>query len=782
MEIKEEFLNGINLNNLNKILAKKLNIQDRESYNACRELLKKHMTNIFKQNASKLKSMPTNKALSSLNKLSIQSSYSYYKDRMNSKQSSNTKSKQRQGDSNELLNGMDTGYGSYAPLSSGPGEFIAADGSIGKHFITGVNNNELLQTQGRKESKGTLDEIMQERMMSYDVGGYGGQGISRGPPQEIDFSLDGSGIRKTHDKFGNPINQSKSNEYENNEYDTNTHMNFTGYENSGYGDNLNYGMIQHGDYPMSAMSDTIMPSYNNMNNMNNSNNTNNEFMMQMMQMMQQILTNQSMNEQQPMQNTQMGNYGMNSISKLNDEIKTSFAPKLGINPQSLLKMSSSEIEKLVKNKIKEQKTKIKKHKNVPKELSTDELIKTLLEKKTKNLKNKNNLNKNVSSIIKNISKKYKKNKNKDDSNTDESDKSDESDNEVSSESNNEVSDNDTSTDTSSDTNTSTNTDTSTDKSVSEHDIDKETKTNKTVQKTILKPKILPRKQEEIKSSKTVIGKVSTTNKTIVPSNKTTMQTNKKQPIINKSKSTESETKKDYSHDQTVKMDKIKEHNILCKCNDIEEDKLNYNDYYIDFETLINEQIKNVCGIEIETAKFEQTNKINETNNKLSIKYNNETNELCYPEDVYTIDEIIELFNDSMTDLNWNIQMNNKNDIITIINTDNDEFDILNTDDTILYHLGFYKTNYTKLNKYIGNIVHSFGTDPKYLFLNNISNVEPYIKINCDGTIEKLKDFKLNISVLSGLVIHIKYKNTIDDKLANMAGYKHSFNLCIKYCQ
>ena len=369
MEIKEEFLNTNNLNTLNKILAKKLNIQDRESYNACRELLKKHMTNIFKQNVPKLKSMPSNKALNALNKLSIQSSYSYYKDRTKSKQPSNTKHKQ---DSNELLNGFDSGYSQYAPLSTGPGEFIAADGSIGKHFITGVNNNELLQTQGRKESKSTYEDIIAERQMSYE---NGGNMMHRGPPQEIDFSLDGSGIKKTHDRFGNPINQSKSNEYEHNEYDNNSQMNFSGYENSGYGDNLNYGMIQNGDYPMSMMSDTIMPQYNNMNNstnmnnmnnMNTSNNSNNEFMMQMMQMMQQILTNQSMMDTQQIQSTQMaGNYG---ISKLNDEIKTSFAPKLGINPQSLLKMSSSEIEKLVKNKLKDHKT--KKHKHVPKELST----------------------------------------------------------------------------------------------------------------------------------------------------------------------------------------------------------------------------------------------------------------------------------------------------------------------------------------------------------------------------------------------------------------------------
>ena len=82
---------------------------------------------------------------------------------------------------------------------------------------------------------------------------------------------------------------------------------------------------------------------------------------------------------------------------------------------------------------------------------------------------------------------------------------------------------------------------------------------------------------------------------------------------------------------------------------------------------------------------------------------------------------------------------------------------------------------------IQNIIHSFGTDPKYLYINNISNVEPFIKINYDGTIEKLKDFKLNITVLSGLVIQIKYKNTIDDKFANLAGYNHTLKLCIKYC-
>ena len=72
--------------------------------------------------------------------------------------------------SNEL-DGIDGGsFAGFAPIPSGNGEFMAADGSMGEKFMTGVNNNDFIQAGDKKQIASELERRMLERSGGYDGG------------------------------------------------------------------------------------------------------------------------------------------------------------------------------------------------------------------------------------------------------------------------------------------------------------------------------------------------------------------------------------------------------------------------------------------------------------------------------------------------------------------------------------------------------------------------------------------------------------------------------------
>ena len=784
MEVRQYFFSKDNLNRLNQKLGQRLDVEDRDGFDACRELLKSQMKNLYEQNNHKLGKAPMPKVLKYLNENSVRMCEKIYNDRINKRsqgRSMGQVSMDRESDihgnrqnrverrprnagngkrntSNEL-DGIDGGgsFAGFAPVPSGNGEFMAADGSMGEKFMTGVNNNDFIQAGDKKQIASELERRMLERSGGYDGGNnmMGGGGNMMGGnnynpmtgggnqrPPEIDFSLDGSGIKKSRDPYGNALDESNVN------MDGMDPMMMGMMGGNMMGGNMMGGnMMGNQDMmnmPNMMMSNNMMDSNmggnqdmmsrmsqyqndnmgGNMNNLSNQaspqNTTNpanmNQMMMQFMQMMSQMMGQNN-------SNLQMGgssNDEMDGMMRMNNELKTSVANQLGINPQSILNMSSDEIERLVNRaSVKSSKSNRKKYnsdsdsdssssdesvkkksknKKKKKDTNASDKLKALLELKAKNFKTKNNLNSAVSNVIKNIKKKSDSESSKSDSSSESSDSEKSSKSSESSES--------------------------------------DKKSKKKPQKKIIK------NSEELKSES--------------DSKITKKQLNKK-------------------------TSKISTKTLVIESNLIEDDCKNYNDYFVDFCDQFGGSLKNISDIEIVDISINSFNELTETNNNIKIiNAEGVEEELEFPPEKYTIDEIIEAFNDGMNDLGWNIEMSEKKGIISIINTDDDDFEINCIENSIFKNLGFYEESYADKHKYIGELKHSFVEKPIYLYIKNISNNEPFGKINPDGTYEKLRNLGITISNLDGIIIQFRSDKTSDETaLVNLAGIPHKFTLSIK---
>lgn len=391
MELEKYFFSDKNINKLTQTFGEKYQIQNRNELIACRNILKSQMTMFFEKFKSDLYSqlksqkMTGRDALKFLNQGSIKLLQKTYTARKQAHNKTPNKQPISQRVQQKGIEDYDTGAGSYAPIASGDGEFITADGRMGKNFaMGGMGANQQPQYSDKKMSQDDIEKqyLMRQTEYTGDVsmmnggnnmggnnmggndfnmngmdnmnGGIGDLGMQYNPnlnanrnqrPPEIDFSLDGSGAKRRQEQTSNlqmPQMQGQDN--------SNQFMGIEGFDNS----------YQLGNQPMIGTQSFQQPDdlamnflkfQNGMNQMpqNNQNMQMDPNMMQ--QLIQQVVqqTVQSMTGQLG----QKPEAEMSNIERINNDIKTKVATKLGLNPQQILSMKSDEIENIMRQKKKQ---------------------------------------------------------------------------------------------------------------------------------------------------------------------------------------------------------------------------------------------------------------------------------------------------------------------------------------------------------------------------------------------------------------------------------------------
>ena len=172
-----------------------------------------------------------------------------------------------------------------------------------------------------------------------------------------------------------------------------------------------------------------------------------------------------------------------------------------------------------------------------------------------------------------------------------------------------------------------------------------------------------------------------------------------------------------------------------------------------------------------------TPKINETCNLFEI----DGNEFALETGSYSLDEIIDMFNEQLESENCNIKITQKGQKIVIQHTEGSNFEIDCTTNSMGKFLGFTKSKYTGESSYTSDVNHAFIKKPIYLYIKNIENDKPFAIISPDGSFEqKISKFDLPISELACLIIQFRNKITNDKSdLVNFGDVVNSITFSIK---
>lgn len=733
METKEYFFSKKNLARLTAELGNNLDIdtEDSRGMTYCSKMLyEKVMPNIWDKYKNSVNKYPLKKVIIYLNKKSIELSQDIFNNKVEKKSVSQmgidreneisgnrrniaprhpqaTKMQQKKGGIGMMESefGMNS-FGGYANFNSddnimGQQPFIRADGNMGNNFQTSFNQNEYFdggkkKSEAQEDIEGRLAQQMQERGMGINVRSYN-QNQNQNP-QEINFCVDGGDTRGRALEEGNNNNNNEMmydgfggnmmgiGEYGgltngvNNDYsdmnmgNMNNMNNMNAMGNMGNMGNMNNMNAMGNINNMNNMN--AMGNINNMNTMGNTGNINkmnnqNSQMEDMMNMFQTMMSTM-MNNMAMMNNTQMLNNPEeydDVYSKKSSEYKKSIANKLGMDPQSLLNLSSLEIEKIIKSK----------------------------KKKTQK----------------------------------------------------SSSDSDSKSDSNSDSDS------------------REEKSKKKVKKDeiLLKLKKLAElKSANIEKQKKIETKLSKKKK------------NQKSESESETES-ESESNSDSEPKMKIKKELVKKELtktkiIVINSEKIEEkveNKINLSDYLVDFnvhyKNILNKgkQISGIKKITIDEINLQMVPKITEKTNTFSIFCDEDYDIVLNPGD-YTLEEIIEGFNENYDSEGCGIIVSEKDGFICVKQNTNEVFDMdCSVENSICGLLGFEKKKYSGSSKYISERRHAFNNKPIYMYIININEKEPFAKINMDGSFEQyIEDFAKPLD-LELIVIQFRTKNKNNDK-------------------
>ena len=240
----------------------------------------------------------------------------------------------------------------------------------------------------------------------------------------------------------------------------------------------------------------------------------------------------------------------------------------------------------------------------------------------------------------------------------------------------------------------------------------------------------------------------------------------KSNVNTKSNSSQS-TKKEVTFKKELKnIQKVME----ISCDKHETTPMNWSDYLIDFADEVDETFKNVTDIKLTNIDICMIPHIDETCNTLEIN----GMELELDDGDYTINEIMELFNETMESAELNITVTNIDGKITIESTNEEEFEMNCEGNSIAKYLGFVGQKYSEQSKYVAEIGNAFHENGIYLYLKNISSDQPFAVINSDGSFEqKITSFGNGIPELSCLIVQFKTDITSDDdNFANLLAAPH----------
>ncbi|ATZ80722.1 hypothetical protein BMW23_0676 [Bodo saltans virus] len=773
MDLKQHFTSRDNIMKLSNKICNHLDItpDNNEGKKGVKEALDKIMPLVWKSNIENIRTQPIKYALAELNKKSIENIVKRVKtnhrqqsppqqqqksvsqmgiDREKEifgdrkirlqRQSMPTKREPKSGIMESDINSGFAGFASFNPAEQG--EYVRADGSMGLHFQTNVNQRELLDGDRKKSEIGNdiesrFAQLEQER--GYQGGGNNGgdmpymynSGQNQIKPNEINFSLDGG-------------NSSRGNRKNDEQDDQQQIENFGGIYNgignmNGYETNFdaqyqmpqmpmqfnqmtqNQNQMTQNQNQMNQFQNQNMPNYQNPNPNQNpinqfnmpqqeNNNPQMETIMTMFQQMMMMMMN----------NNNTANNELNALSQVNNEYKTTIANDLGIDPQSILNLSSAEIGKLISEQKKEAKNKNKdKNKNNEKKENEkkEKLLQKIIELKNENIKKQQTLHKHT---------KNKKRIIQEESSDSESESESENSNSSSSSSSNE----------------SESEKTSDDSSSSE-------------------------------SEKRPI---------------------KKAPIINKSKQ------------PPQKKDKINTKTLTIKSNEVEKNPQHYNDYLVEFENYFNlKSVKSIKNISLNNVDINFCVPINSIENTFIIKVHNGSDdsdddscsddnndndkiyEIVFEEGNYTIAEIVNNFNKYCENEGCDVRMKEKNGFVVISHLNKEKFTIDCTNKSIGNLLGFTEKQYSNSFKYTAEIRHAFNEKPMYLYFLNINEENPFAKINPDGSFEQLIK-KFNDYIDLNFIVQFRALNKRDDdddetnikELINFGNLPHEITLKLEY--
>jgi hypothetical protein len=758
---------------------------------------------------------------------------------MRNPQSQSQSGRKRQRDGPGMMDsdmGMGGGsFAAFAPFNErSQGEFIRADGGVGSRFETNVNQNEFFDGgKSRKDAANDMEmrmmQLQQERgyqqgggmggpgmggpgmggpgmggpgmggpgmgggmgdpgmgggmeMMGYNPNPFGRENVNpfdKRRPTEPNFRLDGTDSRvKTRDDLGNEIDPA-----------------FMGMDQSMMMGGQ-YAGLQNGADPNQAMAMQMAMQQNNMDpnqamammgmqngmdpnqgmtmGQNMGQNTDYTAQLQRMGQMGQMPQQGGQNDQQIMgmlhQIMSTMNPEMNTYSQVQKDLKTSIANKLDLDPQSMSHMSANEIKKLLKrerNVAKQNKQKYKSDSDSDesdsdgsdsdaKSSKKHALLKKMLQFKEENMKKQKKLNQNI----------HKSKKKKQYSDSSSSSSSDDTD----SESDN---DNDTESDSDSDTKPQTR------KQKASNEPPKKTKTVKFTKSNNSVHRDTPSSDEEkpvVKKSKVSLKPPIKPRRISQLENDTEQEKKPAIEIIKKKAVNMNEAKKEKTHSRT----------LIIRSNEIEENPSFYHDYLLNFEEhyddlLDDKFIPKVKKIVLEDININLTPKITKQTNTFVTLHDDKPHTIkLAPADDYTIEEIVDGFNEEYETKGNGVIIKEKNGFVTIEQVDKELFDIDCSENSIAKLLGFKKKKYSNASKYTAEAHHAFNTEPIFLYIINIDEINPFAKINPNG---KLEQYITNLPTpvdLDLFVIQFKCNELNEDQddkdFANLGDLPHTMTM------
>src|SRR5690606_22969519 len=125
-----------------------------------------------------------------------------------------------------------------------------------------------------------------------------------------------------------------------------------------------------------------------------------------------------------------------------------------------------------------------------------------------------------------------------------------------------------------------------------------------------------------------------------------------------------------------------------------------------------------------------------TVSKFSINLNAET-EVDLEPGIYSLDDIIDGFNENFESEECGVHIAENEGFITIKHDDDEVFDMdCSGDDSIGFMLGFDKKKYTGSSRYTSEKRHAFNEKPIFMYIRNINKSKAFAKINPDGSFEQ----------------------------------------------
>lgn len=240
--------------------------------------------------------------------------------------------------------------------------------------------------------------------------------------------------------------------------------------------------------------------------------------------------------------------------------------------------------------------------------------------------------------------------------------------------------------------------------------------------------------------------------------------------------------KDTNGRPVKKSQKIVNKTLIVESDKIEDDPDNYNDYMVDFSSEFGGDLNNISDIKIVDMKIPLSPEIDDSCNMFTITYNGEGYELELEGGKYTIEEILQDFNESLESVECGITVSLKNNGKIVLEQENDEnFEISCGENSIGKYLGFTKDKYTNKSKYVSDEANTFASNPIYMYIKNISKDKPFALIHPSGKFEQqILSFDPPISKLSCLIIQFKSEiSKGDDNLVNFNRKPHTITFTFK---